>query len=511
LSWRLAEIVRTHARARGRAPALTIGERAFSWADLDARSSRAAQGLAAAGVGAQDRIAFIDKNGVEFFDVLFGGAKLNAVNVAVNWRLAPAEMRYIVNDAQAKVLFVGRDFLGHLAEIRGELETVKEIVVDYDAWLARHPAEDPRVPAADDDVAMQLYTSGTTGLPKGAMLTSDNLGALLPYVSPRWSFDATSVNVVAMPLFHIGGSGWALCGMWNGGHSIVFREFAPQEILAAIPRHRITNALFVPAMLQFMSALPGAADGDYSTLRSIVYGASPITDEVLVRAMQTFRCRFIQVYGLTETTGAITELPPEDHDPGGPRAHLLRSAGKPFPGREMRIVDPATLQDCPTGTVGELWTRSVQNMKGYWGKPEETARTILPDGWLRTGDAGYIDAEGYLFLTDRVKDMIVSGGENVYPAEIENALMSHPAIADVAVIGVPDDRWGETVKAIVVVKPGTSTDAAGVIAFARARLAHFKCPTSVDFATTLPRNPSGKLLKRELREPYWTGHARRIH
>jgi long-chain acyl-CoA synthetase len=519
VSWRLGDIVRRHARERAASPVLTLGERTMSWAELDTRSSRAAQGLVAAGVGPQDRIAFIDKNGLEYFDVLFGGAKLNAVNVAVNWRLAAGEMRYIVNDAQAKVLFVGREFLPHLAEIEAGLETVKKVVVigahpqhvGYDAWLATYPADDPGVSAADADVAMQLYTSGTTGRPKGAMLANRNLGALLPHVSPRWGFDASSVNVVAMPLFHIGGSGWALCGMWNGGHSIVFREFAPAEILAAIPKYRITNALFVPAMLQFMSAVPGAADGDYSTLRSIVYGASPITDEVLLRAMKTFRCDFIQVYGLTETTGAITELPAADHDPGGARAHLLRSAGKPFPGVEMRMVDPATGQDCAPGAVGELWTRSVQNMKGYWGKPDDTARTILPDGWLRTGDAGYLDVEGYIYLTDRVKDMIVSGGENIYPAEVENALMSHPSIADVAVIGVPDDRWGETVKAIVVPKPKTSPTPDEIIAFARRSLAHFKCPTSVDFAATLPRNPSGKLLKRELREPYWKGHTRRIH
>jgi long-chain acyl-CoA synthetase len=343
------------------------------------------------------------------------------------------------------------------------------------------------------------------------MLTNANLGALLPHVSPEWGFDPTTVNLVCMPLFHIGGSGWALVGMWNGAHSVLFREFVPQEILAAIPKHRITNALFVPAMLQFLSAMPGAADRDYSTLRSIVYGASPITDEVLVRSMKTFRCPFIQVYGLTETTGAFTQLRPEDHDPGGSRAHLLRSAGKPFPGVELRVVDPGTGEDCPTGIIGELWVRTVQNMKGYWGKADETARTILPDGWLRTGDAGFLDAEGYVFLTDRVKDMIITGGENVYPAEIENVLASHPDVADVAVIGIPDERWGETPKAIVVPRPGTSPDPADIVAFARARLAHFKCPTSVDFAELLPRNPSGKLLKRQLREPFWKGHDRRIH
>ena len=220
---------------------------------------------------------------------------------------------------------------------------------------------------------------------------------------------------------------------------------------------------------------------------------------------------FIQVYGLTETTGAITELGAADHDPEGPRARLLRSAGKPYPWVEMRIVDPDTGQDRSTGQVGELWTRSVQNMKGYWNKPDETARAFTADGWLKTGDAGFMDAQGYVLLTDRVKDMIVSGGENIYPAEVENALSGHPAIADVAVIGVPHEHWGETVKAVVVRRPGADPRPEEIIEHARRHLAHYKCPTSVDFVDALPRNPSGKLLKRQLREPYWEGHERRIH
>jgi long-chain acyl-CoA synthetase len=519
VGWSLAEIIRTEARRGGTRPMVTLGERTVTYAEMDAASSRVAQALAAGGVQAQDRIAFLDKNGIEYFEVLFGGGKLNAVNVAVNWRLAPAEMAHAINDARAKILFVGPEFYPHVGEIAGKLDTVETIVAlgdhprheTYAAWAGRHRAEDPGVAPAPDDTAMQLYTSGTTGLPKGAMLTNANLGALVPHVSAPWSLDATAVAAVAMPLFHIGGSGWALCAMWNGAHSILFREFVPQEIVQALVRHRVTNALFVPAMLQFLCAVPGAADGDYSALRSIVYGAAPITDEVLTRAMATFRCAFIQVYGLTETTGAITELGFADHDPGGPRARLLRSAGKPYPWVELRIVDPDTGRDRPAGEVGELWTRSVQNMKGYWNKPEETARAFAPGGWLRTGDAGFVDGEGYVFLTDRVKDMIISGGENVYPAEVENALAGHPDVADVAVIGVPHETWGETVKAVVVPRPGAEPDPRGIIAYARQRLAGYKCPTSVDFVASLPRNPSGKLLKRELREPYWRGHPRRIH
>jgi long-chain acyl-CoA synthetase len=519
MEWTLANIIRTHGRLRGTRPMITHGGRTITYAEMDRRSTRVARGLLAEGVGPQDRVAVLDKNGPEYFEVLFGGGKINAVNVAVNWRLAPVEVEHTVNDARARVLFVGREFIGHLEEIEPKLATVTKIVAlghhprheRYEAWLGRQGDGDPGISSAPDDVAMQLYTSGTTGLPKGAMLANRNLGTLVPHVSGPWSLDETSVNAVAMPLFHIGGSGWALCGMWHGCHSILFREFVPAEILGALRHHRITNALFVPAMLQLLTAVPGAAEGDYSALRSIVYGASPITDEALIRAMRTFRCPFIQVYGLTETTGAITELPARDHDPEGPRAHLLRSAGKPYPWVELRIVEPDTGRDCPTGHVGELWTRSVQNMQGYWSKPDETARVFTRDGWLKTGDAGFLDAEGYVYLTDRVKDMIVSGGENVYPAEVENALSGHPAIADVAVIGVPHETWGETVKAVVVRRPAADASAEEIIAYARQRLAGYKCPTSVDFAEALPRNPSGKLLKRQIREPYWKGHDRRIH
>jgi acyl-CoA synthetase (AMP-forming)/AMP-acid ligase II len=243
----------------------------------------------------------------------------------------------------------------------------------------------------------------------------------------------------------------------------------------------------------------------------MAYGASPISEKVLVQALRTFRCGFAQLYGMTETTGAITILRPDEHDPEGPHAGWLRSCGRPFAHVALRIVDPESGADVPAGRVGELWTRSYHNMKGYWQNPEETARTIDAEGWLRTGDAGYVDEDGYVYLHDRVKDLIVSGGENIYPAEVENVLMSHADVADVAVIGVPSEQWGETVKAIVVLAPGAQTDAQPLIEHSRARLAHFKCPTSVDFVPVLPRNPSGKILKRQLREPYWKGIDRRVH
>jgi long-chain acyl-CoA synthetase len=500
-------------------PALIFEGHDTTWAQLHERSSRVANALAAAGVGNQDRVVFIDKNGPEYFEVMFGTAKINAVLVAANWRLAPPEMAYTINDAMAKVVIVGPDFVPMIEQIAAELKTVTKIVVlgdhpkweSYEDFVGSAFPVDPGTGSAIGDVSMQLYTSGTTGLPKGVMLMNANMFTLYEQVANYWYFDAQSINLVAMPLFHIGGCGWAMVGMYAGGRSIVVREFVPDVVLDLMVKYRTTNALFVPAMLQFLSMVPGAGDRDYTSMRAITYGASPITNETLLAAMKVFRCPFIQVYGMTETTGAFTQLDPCDHDPDGPRSHLLRSAGRPFPWVEMKIADLENGVDCASGQVGEVWARSPQNMLGYWNKPEESSRTVDADGWLHTGDAGFVDAEGFLFLTDRVKDMIVSGGENVYPAEVENVLASHPAIAEVAVIGVPHERWGESVKAIVVKKAGIDTTAPEIISYAKERLAGYKCPTSVDFTDVLPRNPSGKVLKKDLREPFWRGFERRVN
>jgi len=274
----------------------------------------------------------------------------------------------------------------------------------------------------------------------------------------------------------------------------------PLRLLELVAAERITEMFVVPAVLMMLLATPTLRGTDLSSLRLIFYGASPISEDVLVKCLAEFGCGFIQVYGMTETTGAITSLAFEDHDPDGARRGLLRSAGKPHGSVELRVVDPESGADVALGEVGEVWTRSAYNMAGYWRKPRDTAATIDAAGWLRTGDAGYLDAEGYLYLHDRMKDMVVSGGENIYPAEVENVLLAHRAVVDAAVIGVPDDKWGETVKAIVVLAPGSVLDEADVIAHCRANLAHYKCPTSVESLETLPRNPSGKILKRQLRE-----------
>jgi len=518
----IGDLIRNHTQERPDKLALVQDDYSRTYQQLHDESSQVAQAMLASGVGAQDRVAFLDKNVPEYFTMLFGAAKVNAVTVAVNWRLAPPEMAYILNHSKIKVLFIGEDFLEHLDKM--DLEGSPKIVVlgkseshiTYDDWIADQATIDPMVNSEPEDTCYQLYTSGTTGLPKGVELTNNNFFGMMPIASDKWKFDSDSVNLVAMPLFHIAGSGWGVVGLFNGGTNILMRDVDPAAILDLIPKYAITNALFVPAVIQFLLMMPTLGTTDFSSMRSVIYGASPITEEVLVGGMNALGCDFCQVYGLTETTGGVTQLDFEDHDPGGPRAHLLRSAGKAMPGTEIRIVDDQG-NDLPDGEVGEIWIRSPQNLKAYYADPEATAQAF-PEGrdanglgWFTTGDAGYLE-EGYLFIHDRIKDMIVSGGENIYPAEIENALMSHPGVADVAVIGVPDEKWGETVKAIVVRAPDAENAADDeLIAYCRERLAHYKCPTSVDSVEALPRNPSGKILKTELREPYWQGKTRMVN
>ena len=513
----LADVARENAVKRPEQTALTYVNdgRSWSYAQLDAESNRVAQALLAAGVGTGDRIAYLDRNSPEYFLYLFGGAKVNAVSVAVNWRLAPPEMEYIINNSETTILMVGEEFLDALGQMA--LPKVATIIVlgdpgdsghpTYDQWLAGHPNIDPKMPVDAQDTCYQLYTSGTTGLPKGVELTHANFLHCLSTSLAALEMDADTVNLVCMPLFHISGSGWGVVGLYHGARSLLLRDVDLPLILGLIGEERVTHALFVPAVLQFLLATPGVREADYASLRSITYGASPITESVLVEAMEAFGCAFFQAYGLTETTGAIALLHSADHDPGGPRAHLLRSCGKAIANHEIRIVDTNTLQDVPEGEVGEIWVKGPQNMKGYWKNPDAT-RESFEGEWFRSGDAGYL-RDGYLYIHDRVKDMIISGGENIYPAEIENVLMQHERIADAAVIGVPSERWGEAVKAII--KPGDPTlTEEDVISFCRQRLAHYKCPTSVDWADELPRNPSGKILKVELRKPYWEGRERLV-
>ena len=505
----IAEIPRRYAVSAPDAIALSFEGRETSYRALDELSNQVANGLVATGVRSASRIAILDKNSDIFFQILLGAAKARAVLVPINARLAPPEIAYAINDAQTEVLFVGEQFVEIISAIRDQLDTVRQIIVlnsIYPKWRDAQPRSDPGLPVIPDDVCVQLYTSGTTGYPKGVQLTHANFPLQAVDDWKAWSSD--DVMLLAMPLFHIAGVGTGVFGLMAGLKTIVLREFVPSQALETIQCDRATVTFLVPAMLLAMLAERNVEKFDLSSLRQILYGASPIPLELLRKSLRVFKhTGFFQVYGLTETTGVITVLVAADHSAGDDE--ILRSCGRPIEGVELRIVG-ASGKSLPARQVGEVVCRSSQNMRGYWNRTDDTART-LRNGWLYTGDAGFLDKNGYLYIHDRLKDMIVSGGENVYPAEIESALYGHMDIADVAVIGVPDDRWGEAVKALIVLKPDRPADPAGILHFARERLAGFKIPKSIEFVNELPRNPSGKILKRLLRERYWEGYERRVN
>jgi len=517
---------REQARLKPSAIAWSAPGKDWTFAEVESLTNRLAQGLRATGLGRGDRVATLTHHQPECAILTLAAQKIGAVCMPVNWRLAGPEVEYILNDGQARFLMTDAEFLPTLASLN--CPSLKTTVLtladpapqkgptDLQAWAAPHPDQDPGFVPTEEDAALQLYSSGTTGLPKGVELSSRALAAaFVNGLTDEWGFDpALHVNMNVLPAFHIAGLGVALMTHAVGGTSVTLPDFDPKAVLDLMEKRQVSHAFLVPAMIQFLLQVPGVEQRDWSALRVLSYGASPISEAVLKQAMTVFGCDFMQVYGMTETCGSVTVLRPEDHATSGPKAELLRSAGVAMPGVELRIVRPGSEEACDEGEVGELLVRTVQNMTLYWRKPEATTDTFLPAAdaggpWLRTGDAGYMKGP-YLFLHDRIKDMIVSGGENIYPAEVENALMQHPDVADGAIIGVPDAQWGEAVKAIVVPRPGSTPDAQAIIEFMRSRIARYKCPKSVDFVQSIPRNPSGKILKRVLREPYWANQNRRI-
>ena len=486
-----------------------------TYQDFDSSANKVAQGLIAEGCKPNTRVAFLGKNS-DTFEFFYGNMKSRTVPVAINWRLAAPEIAFILNDSESEILFVDGEFGELIKQVENEIPKVRKIITignsnadweNYKAWRDRQENIDPMLASKSDDDVLQMYTSGTTGLPKGAQLTNANILNAAPMVDQTWCKDwhEGSVNLICMPVFHVAGGLYAILGAIFGCKNIIIPEVDPGLILELIESEKIELALFVPAVILFLLQHPKSEETDFTSLRQVVYGASPIAEDTLIKAIETMQCDFWQVYGLTETCGMATTMTPEYHDPAKGK---LRSCGQPYPGIEIKIVDTNNNQ-LGTGEVGEILIKSATVMKSYWNRSEATAETIIDD-WFYSGDAGFFDEDGFLFIHDRVKDMIISGAENIYPAEVENALMSHPQILDAAVVGIPDEKWGETVLGFVILAEDASISEDEIIAYSREKIAGFKCPKTIKFINEIPRNPTGKVLRRELREPYWKGKERNI-
>jgi acyl-CoA synthetase (AMP-forming)/AMP-acid ligase II len=516
---RLHDTLDYSAREHPEADFAVFRGRRLSYREALAQANRIANALVAAGLAPGERFAVLAKNSLELALLYYAGSKAGVVPVPLNYRLAPPEWAYIVRDSGARLLLAQETFTSALAPLRGELSGVKRCVAldgapagweRWDALLAGQPERAPEREVGDGDDAYQMYTSGTTGRPKGAVLTHRAVTAQLHQALLGFGSKPGERALIVAPLYHAAAAVTSFATVQMGGTLWIQEDFVPAEVVRALAEDGIAYALLVPAMIQFcLVGVPEVAEHRYDALRLIIYGASPIAEPTLRRALEVFRCDFLQGYGMTETTAAATYLFPADHRRAlASRPELLLSAGRPLLGTEVRVVDEQE-RPVPHGTIGEVVVRGPQLMRGYWNLPEATAEA-LRGGWMHTGDAGVLDAEGFLYIQDRVKDMIVSGGENVYPREVEDVLFQHPAVADVAVIGVPDERFGEAVKAIVVRRAGVAVEAEALLDFCKGRLGGYKRPRSVDFADALPRNPSGKVLKKDLREKYWAGHARRV-
>ena len=501
----IADIIRRRAAVTPEAPAILQAAGTTSYGRLDRRSSQVANALLAEGVQAGDRVAYLGVNAPSFLEVLYGAAKIGAIATALNNRLAAVELTAILRDAEPTVLVQG---VGERSLPDGDPAALRRVVTadGYDDWLSAHPAVDPGVDADPFEPAVIFYTSGTTGLPKGIMLTGDNMSQALAVLHFDIGLDGSSVAMAPIPFFHISGFGMAVVATLNGSALLLESATEPAALVDLLVRRRVSHAAVVPTLVQRMVDLPGAEAADWSNLNYLIYGSAPMPLPVIRRATAMFGCKFLSSYGLTESNGGVTVLWPEDHFPGPGREQQLRSVGRTMPGVEIAVVDEQTLAPVPAGERGEVLIRGGHVMAGYWRNPAATAAAITPDGWLRTGDGGSFDEQGYLYLHDRLKDMIVSGGENVFPAEVESALTGHPDIAEIAIVGVPSARWGESPHAVAVRRPGSELTADELINWSREHLAHFKCPVGVDFVDALPRNASGKLLKHRLREHYRGDH-----
>jgi acyl-CoA synthetase (AMP-forming)/AMP-acid ligase II len=493
--------------------------RRSTYRDALANVNRLANAFVVAGLQPGDRVAIIAKNSIEYLLTYFVASRTGVVLVPLNYRLAPPEWTYILNDARPRLLIAAGDYCAAVDTLRAELRCVERFLtldaVDrpgwerYDIWIAAQPDTPPARDITDEQDVYQMYTSATTGRPKGVVLRQRSVAANILQSGLAFQVAPGERCLAVLPLFHAAVVPTAFSPLGRGAGLYIMPDFQPAEVVRVLSEERIAFATLVPAMIQAcLVHVPDIARRRYDRLRLLHYGASPIAEHTLRQAIEVFGCDFMQSYGMTEATQALTYLTADDHRRAlAGRPELLLAAGRPAVGTEVRIVDASDVP-LPHGTPGEIVARGPQLMRGYWNLPAETA-AALRGGWLHTGDVGILDREGYLFVQDRLKDMIVSGGENVYPRAVEDVLFQHPAVADAAVVGVPDERWGETVKAFVVLRAGMMASEVELIDFCRGRLGGFERPRSVEFVDALPRNPSGKVLKRVLREPYWSGRQHR--
>ena len=503
-------------------PAIVFGQQTFTYAHFNQRANRLAGALHRLGVAQGDHVALLMHNCPEMLEALYACFKLGCAAVPINFRLHPNEFAFVIDHSQAKAVIVSPEFNDPLTEVRGLIAGARHLIttegasgelLDYESLLAQEADVWEDVDVEPDDSAWLFYTSGTTGAPKGAMLTHRNLLAMImgyyADICPR--LGQHDVILHAAPLSH--GSGlWALPNIAKAAKNVITESisFNAEEVLTLIQEHRVTNMFSVAAMIKRMMECPLIDQCDHSSLRSLCYGGGPMMVTDIIKAIETFGPVLVNLYGQGESPMTISCLQQWEHvlDGSDQQLQRLSSAGFPRTDVEVRIFDDED-HEVPVGQVGQIVTRSDVVMKGYWRNPEATART-LRNGWLHTGDIGRMDENGYVFLMDRSKDMIVSGGESIYPREVEEVLARHPAVREVVVIGVPDPQWGEAVKAVVAPRDGSTVTADELIAFCRDHIAGYKRPRSVDFVDELPKSNYGKLLKRELRARYWEGAERRI-
>ncbi|MEQ8842348.1 MAG: AMP-binding protein [Acidimicrobiales bacterium] len=512
----LHDVFEFHARSRPDLLFAVDGDCTETYGGALETTRRVAGALARSGVGPGDRFGFVGSNSLEHVVVYYAASMVGAVPVPLNPRLAPAEIALALADSGARGLVADAEAAAAVHEtvdlpLRVAVSAPPEGWLAWDQWIDGDPlpADHPRTSA--DATLYQMYTSGTTGSPKGVILSHR---AVLANCAQVTAGVARGVDVgdrwlIVAPLFHAAAVITAFNCVIGGGCLVVHRAFDPAGVVQALQRERIALTTLVPVMIQACLAVPGVDSHDYPDLQSIAYGGSAIAEPVLRQAIEVFSCDFYQGFGQTESSAGLTYLTDADHRRAlDGRPELLASCGRPLPGTEIRIVDD-TGAPVPVGTVGEIVARGPQLMDGYWNRPDETART-LAGGWLHTGDLGFVDDDDHLTVCDRRTDMIVSGGENVASREVESVLLAHPAVADVAVIAVPDERWGEAVHAVVVPAPGYVVELEALVAHCAEFLARFKAPRSVETTDAIPRNAGGKILKAALREPHWAGRERRV-